>query len=178
MRRTSSFSLLRLALAVGLTLSLVSVAACGHDIGDSCEINVDCDPRGTRFCDTASPGGYCTQQGCDYNTCPGEAVCIRFFTQVLDQPCTFDQLNPDAKSNCPYGNEFCICDELDKNGNCPSAHCAPETSERRWCMLKCSHNSDCRTDYECRETGTEGAETVPSFSNPSPAPARFCAPNP
>jgi hypothetical protein len=42
------------------------------------------------------------------------------------------------------------------------AFCAPETSERRWCMLRCNPGDTCRdgVNYECRSAGTDGAELV------------------
>ena len=51
-------------------------------------------PAAFACCDTSSPDGqgYCTIEGCDWNTCPSEAVCIRFFTPVLDEACTIPPL--------------------------------------------------------------------------------------
>jgi hypothetical protein len=156
------------------------MAGCGHNVGDTCQTNVDCQPDGTRFCDTSAPSGYCTIDGCDVGTCPDEAVCIRFLTPVLNEPCTFDPMHPNSRADCPHADDRCVCDQA-INGNCPSTspngHCAPEATERRWCQYKCDSNADCRAQYECRSTGTFGAEPVPSLSNPSGSPAKFCAPN-
>jgi hypothetical protein len=162
----------RAVLAVAAVAAAQVLAGCGHNIGDNCTANVDCDPTGTRFCDVSAPNGYCTIEGCDFNTCPDEAVCIRFFTQVKDEPCTVGQ--PGCRAD-----ELCVCD-MTVSGKCagdaPNGHCAPQTSERRWCQLKCDNNGDCRTGYECRSTGTLGAEPVPTLSNPTPSAAKFCAP--
>ena len=38
----------------------------------------DCSINGDRVCDTARPGGACTIFGCDSNTCPDDAICVRF----------------------------------------------------------------------------------------------------
>jgi hypothetical protein len=155
----------------------VALIACGHNVGDPCSTNVDCSPLGDRFCDTSAPGGYCTIDGCDVSTCPGNAVCIRFFTPILDEPC---ELNMTPNGCRP--SERCVCDSS-VNGVCPmgtpdhpTAHCAPETSERRWCQKGCSVDSDCRPAYQCRQTGTLGAEPVPSGDLASGTPAKFCAP--
>jgi hypothetical protein len=152
------------------------VSGCGHNIGDNCSTNVDCQPDGTRFCDTSAINGYCTIDGCDDGTCPDEAVCIRFLTQVPDEPCSYDAAHPNSRSDCPRVDDRCVCDATVKSVCQGSAHCAPEASERRWCQLKCSSNGDCRTDYECRSTGTFGAEPVPTLTNASGTPAKFCAP--
>src|SRR5689334_18265259 len=107
-------------------VALVTLAACGHNIGDSCKANVDCSPAGDRFCDTSAPGGYCTVDGCDLNTCPDEAVCVRFFTPVRDEPCHFNPDEPNSQSDCPRADERCLCDMTDKGVCVGGGHCAPE----------------------------------------------------
>src|SRR6185295_504312 len=76
-----------------LTLLCVLLAAtvgCGKEIGDACIVNTDCDPGCSRLCDTGPKEGYCTIQGCDYNTCPEEAACVRLFTGQFDnKPCEY-----------------------------------------------------------------------------------------
>jgi hypothetical protein len=172
-------------------------AACGKNIGDACKTNVDCSLQGDRFCDTASPGGYCTVEGCDYKTCPtDDSICIRFFTAVIERSCVFGQgagkngcridercvcdhsveglCGKPCDGNAPAGQtgcgtgQTCICDVRDEQDTCtrahcdpPDAHCAPESSERRWCMDRCGSNGDCRDGYECRPVGTHGTEPVP-----------------
>ena len=150
------------------------LGGCGSNIGDPCASNIDCSPLGDRFCDTAPPGGYCTQQDCDVNSCPGNSVCIRFFTALATEPChPLELLLP---SDCPHDREVCVCD-LTIDGVCQgSGHCAPLSSEERWCQARCGHDGDCRGGYECRETGTSGAEPVPTFDMTTGMPAKFCAP--
>lgn len=158
-----------------LVLAMLAVG-CGKNIGDPCKTNVDCSLAGDRFCDTGSPGGYCTVEGCDTFTCPtDDAVCIRFFTPRLDQSCNYGATGPE--SGCDV-DERCVCIEVDENGAClpGAARCAPESSERRWCMDRCGGPGDCREEYECRFTGTLGSETVPHRDQPDPPAVRFCAP--
>lgn len=143
-----------------MRLSLVCVvvfaAGCGQQIGDSCIVSSDCAYDGSRVCDT-SPGstdGYCTIQGCDYNTCPEEAVCVRFFSGgFTNKPCS-------VQTDCSL-DELCSINKI----------CVPRSAETRFCMKKCSQASDCRDHYECRvyedttDTGhhdmlTHGGETV------------------
>ncbi|MBK9030990.1 MAG: hypothetical protein IPL61_06580 [Myxococcales bacterium] len=52
-----------------------------QEIGDECSSSLDCGDGTdqTSICDQQSPGGYCTELGCDWNTCPDEAVCVRFY---------------------------------------------------------------------------------------------------
>jgi len=80
-------------LAFGVTALCAAGAllgGCGKEIGDACTIASDCSPNGDRICQCSncsgtdptsdSANGYCTVQGCDFGTCPSEAVCVRFFT--------------------------------------------------------------------------------------------------
>lgn len=116
-----------------LTVGLLA-AACGDEIGDECIVSSDCDPDGTRICDTEQPGGYCTIQGCDWNTCPEESICVRFFTGGFEnKPCQ-------AQSECTL-DELCSLEGL----------CVPRSSESRFCMRSCESNDDCRDGYECRD---------------------------
>ena len=168
-------------------VALLLIAGCGHNIGDPCTTNVDCQPDGTRFCDTASLNGYCTQENCDYDSCPGDSVCVRFFTPLEDEPC-----NPVAPE-CSI-DERCVCDDS-MGGDCisvvtndmgnpvltdagapeQSGHCAPTASEHRWCMKRCGHTSDCREGYQCRETGSFGAEGLSTFDM-GDVTSKLCAP--
>ncbi len=123
---------------------LVAATACGHKIGDSCSFSSDCSQDGTRVCDTLSPGGYCTKQGCDFNTCPDEAVCIRFFPGLEDAVACAMTLNGTivADPSVCAADEVCTVNLL----------CAPVSIEERFCMLSCSSDGDCRDRYECRDS--------------------------
>lgn len=148
---------------------------CARTIGDGCSLNVDCSPQGDRFCDIASPGGYCTVEGCDYQTCPDGANCVRFFNLQRTRPCR------DAQGCRP--GESCVCDRKDPKGACQSAYCASETTERRWCMHPCGGNGDCRAGYGCFQTGENGAIAVPYRQDDGtlvrdPAQISYCAPLP
>ena len=166
-----------------LALFLVAASgACGHQIGDSCTQNVDCSPLGDRFCDISGPGGYCTIEGCDVQSCPSEASCVRFFSPDVTRSC-------ESQSECGK-SERCLCDcgVPGADGKCPIAatvasggdggfivsctpgtgtpeqkggHCAAESSEHRWCQKTCSSDGDCRAGYRCRTTGTLGTLPVP-----------------
>ncbi len=161
---------MRLVIAIIIAAAAVG---CGKEIGDACVVSTDCDPSGTRLCDPppGSKEGYCTIQGCDYNTCPEEAECVRFFTGEIQN------------TTCDYTTEGktsfdCSLDELcDLND-----HCVPRASEVRYCMRKCESNGDCRDGYECRTLDlmmAHGGEPVlaPGVTVDASAP-KFCAAKP
>jgi len=148
-----------------LVVALVLAAGCGSEIGDSCILSSDCDPNGERYCDASSKEGYCTIQGCGFDTCPEEAACIRFFTgNFTNRECT-------TQNQCTL-DELCSLE----------GHCVPRSSEVRYCMKTCGDNGDCRDGYECRDLDLmkeHGGEPVlgPGVVIDSSAP-KFCAPAP
>lgn len=148
---------------LGIALAAL-LAGCGSDIGDSCSISSDCSPTGKRICDPPSntPGGYCTIRGCDYDTCPNEAVCVRFF------PVTQTDVNCSQDSDCTP-DELCTL----------GGFCVPRSAEVRYCMRKCGGNGDCRDGYECRDESLmvdHGGEPVLDPSKPAPDTLQaFCA---
>ena len=151
-----------------LVVVALLATACGKEIGDDCVISSDCDPSGERLCDTTSPGGYCTVQGCDFNTCPDEAVCVRFFTgSFTNKLC--DPTQPHDLTDCSL-DEICAL----------VGSCVPRSSEIRFCMRKCDSNDDCRSGYECRDIAkmmAHGGEPVLEAGvpvNEGTAP-KFCA---
>ena len=82
------------SLPIYLALSWLA-AGCGKEIGDACIVNSDCSTSGDRICvDPTVESGYCSIMGCDYSTCPDEAVCVKFFTGSFtnrtceSQPCS------------------------------------------------------------------------------------------
>ena len=148
-------------LVVAIALGL---GGCGKEIGDACVVSSDCDPtNGERQCDTSQKEGYCTIQGCDFNSCPEEAACIRFFTGGF------------SNKTCENSADECSLDELcDLN-----KRCVPRSSEVRFCMRKCDTDDDCRDGYECRNLDlmkAHGGEPVlaPGAIVDESAP-KFCA---
>lgn len=149
-------------------LAIVLAAGCGKEIGDECVVSSDCDPNGERFCDTSSRDGYCTVQGCDFNTCPDESVCVRFYTgSFANKPCD---------PTLPHDETGCSLDEL-----CSIVgSCVPRSSEVRFCMRKCGDDGDCRDGYECRtfeDMIAHGGEPVLAPGTPVTAATapKFCA---
>ena len=146
--------------------------ACSSEIGDSCLTSTDCSPNGDRLCDLSQRDGYCTVLGCDFDTCPEESVCVRFFVGSFSNkecdPQTEDFPSSDSTDDCTL-DELCSL-----NG-----HCVPRSSELRYCMRKCGGGGDCRDGYECRTTDLmieHGGEPVlPPGERPGDDLQRFCA---
>lgn len=170
---------MRYPLAIVAVFS-IAVLGCGTEIGDSCSLSSDCSPQGDRFCDTSSPGGYCTVIGCDYNNCPDDSVCIRFFslaeTNITCVQSTEDR-DPVNAGDPPRTND-CTADEL-----CTlSGHCMPRSAEFRFCMRNCESGGDCRGGYECRNEALmklNGGEPVPRPGTTLGGNLQnFCAPAP
>jgi len=79
-------------------------------IGDSCLLSSDCAPDSNLICDQASLGRLLHHPGCDYGTCPGDAVCIRFFTAAFENlPCdpATEDLGPSRRRQRLRLDEFC-----------------------------------------------------------------------
>jgi hypothetical protein len=127
-----------------LALALCVLAgACGRKIGDQCRDPIDCNNEDIiRTCDQSQPGGYCTVEGCDDKSCPDEAVCMRFFPNMefLDKAC-----DPDVAGGCEPQD---LCVPYPGGGRC-----APRSTEKRNCMLRCDDDDDCREEYACRPSG-------------------------
>jgi hypothetical protein len=173
-----------------LTLAVCVLAgACGRKIGDKCRDAIDCNNEDiTRTCDPSQPGGYCTIEGCDEKSCPGDSVCIRFFPDMkyLDKLC----VTGDPKSCDP--NELCIAypppavaadagSEADAGAEAdaaapmppPNGRCVPRSTEKRNCLATCDDDGDCREEYACRTSGEGATEAL----TPTPrAIAKYCAP--
>ena len=149
----------------------LAASACGKQIGDACIVSSDCDPNGTRICDTADKEGYCTIQGCNYDTCPSEAACVSFFTGSF------------ANRTCDPATENTTTDQCSLDELCAiDGHCVARSAELRYCMLKCDTDSDCRSGYECRDIAkmiADGGQPVlaPGLLVDASSP-KFCAPAP
>ena len=112
--------------------------------------------------------------GCDYASCPEEAVCVRFFP-VGNESIPCDPQTEDFDDDETPGTDDCTFDELCTLGG----YCAPRSAELRFCMKTCGDSGDCRDNYECRDKQLmieNGGEPVPPVGEP-PAddPQGFCA---
>jgi hypothetical protein len=141
---------------------VLALAACGRSIGDDCETNVQCSAQGDRQCDLSQPGGYCTVEGCDRTSCPDDAVCLRFFpVEALTMDCSAGAIVCSQRDICLPQEHFCVDPQL----------------EHRFCMKPCSADGDCRDGYQCRQSGSGGAELLPDLQD-HVATAKFCIERP
>src|SRR5579863_6385169 len=139
--------------ALVIAFVAISTAACGSQIGDSCQTATDCDPNGNRICDISQPGGYCTIVGCDETTCPSEAACIRTFpVQFLSTRC--DPFCEDrqcqspadggARSDAGTDGALPTCEPI-----CPQDSTPTSTNE----TCPNGPTNDCTADEICLEEG-------------------------
>jgi len=98
---------LRLA---GAMVLAAAAAGCTPEIGDECATALDCSTLGDRLCDRTQPDGYCTIFNCEPDSCPDEAVCVAFKTD-LDPACK----QVDDGRFGRFGRTFCmrVCDDGD-----------------------------------------------------------------
>lgn len=154
-----------------MTGCLALGVGCGSEIGDSCQFSSECSAAGDRICAAGEglPGGYCTVFGCDYDTCPDEAVCVRFFS-LGSTNITCDATTEDRSTDDCSPDEFCTI----------GGSCVPRSAEIRYCMKKCDGDGDCRENYHCRtgelmvQFGGEPILAPGDVPRPSDAQA-FCA---
>lgn len=110
---------MRLCLVLPLGFLLLA-GACAPSIGDSCSNSNDCSNVGDRVCDTSQPGGYCTLQGCNPDTCPNSAVCVefRFSPARLAQTWCRERCNNDDDCRVRSGYRCVRPSDLDQLGQC------------------------------------------------------------
>lgn len=101
----------------------VLLVACQPEIGDECQVSTDCSAAGDRLCATDQPDGYCTIFNCEPGTCPEEAICVGF------------------GSNLSRVSDVCE----DPQGS--------SRFQRTFCMARCDEDDDCRSGYECIDMG-------------------------
>jgi hypothetical protein len=150
-------AVLRSALPAVATLvgifGLTTMAACGRSIGDSCTTNTDCSPNGDRICDVSQPGGYCTIDGCNDQSCPSEAVCMRFFPQqFLSRPCS--PACEDQGDACCQASTGDVTSCNPAVATTPACDCASQPAPAT-CPTACprGRTDDCTADEVCLDVG-------------------------
>jgi hypothetical protein len=114
------------AVALASMMALASMTGCKPKIGDACSNAVDCSALGDRLCDVTQPGGYCTLFNCQPDTCPDDAACVVFRSELdpaCEKPITPNStLSPDGRHG-RFAQTFC--------------------------MKTCKSEKDCREGYQC-----------------------------
>jgi hypothetical protein len=117
--------------SIVFVLGCVALVGCTPSIGDSCVTSIDCSQQGERLCDTSQPDGYCTVFDCAPDGCPGEAVCVRFGSE-LDPACD------ETAAVDPRWPRF----------------------ERSFCLAVCEIDDDCREGYRCIAPGDRRGSSI------------------
>ena len=86
----------------GVLAILGALTGCSPKIGDHCAVNTDCGSSGTLICDTAYPGGYCTQFNCTPDVCQNTAACVEI--APVAPGCPYDDYHSPART----GRTFCL----------------------------------------------------------------------
>ena len=160
-------------------LALSTLAACQPEIGDPCKRSLDCGTQVVRQCDVSNAlrdpkrEGECTLENCSYGVCPKEAICIKVyasqFQSVACDPDLEDVYGADGeveRNDC-QPHEICM----------PEGLCGDELRARTSCRRKCDSDSDCRSNYQCKRTGSEGVYVAPDPDDPTLLrSAKICVP--
>jgi hypothetical protein len=160
---------MRALLAVALGALATVSSACQAEIGDACRRSTDCSVQGERTCDLSNRiggQGECVIEGCGRNSCPDEAACVKTYgTDFLSVACDPDREDKASVAadgtvlpplNACLPHEVCLGEGL----------CADEVSARTTCRRACKKNSDCRSGYSCRLTGSGGVYQTPDADHP------------
>ncbi|MGB1698311.1 MAG: hypothetical protein ACPHRO_00045 [Nannocystaceae bacterium] len=170
---------------IALVPFALALAACQPKIGDPCVRAVDCSIRGERQCDLSNAPfdpkgeGECTIENCAYGTCPSEGTCVAAYGSAF-LSITCDPAREDTWSEAPDGAALPPLDDCAADEIClPEGLCGYILSVRTSCRLKCKKDSDCRSGYECRATGSGGVYISPNPDKPSTLlSGKICMPDP
>jgi hypothetical protein len=112
-------------------------------------VSTDCSAAGDRLCATDQPDGYCTIFNCEPGSCPEEAICVGF------------------GSNLSTVSDACE----DPQGS--------SRFQRTFCMARCDEDDDCRSGYECIDMGNPnnpwGAIVVENGASRGEVNGKVCA---
>jgi hypothetical protein len=88
-------------------------AGCSPSIGDPCNTALDCSISGERTCDLARPGGACTVFACEPDTCPDDAVCVRWRPDPSRLSFTACMRSCEEDGDCRVDDGYlCLSDEM------------------------------------------------------------------
>lgn len=146
---------------LGLSLLAAVTIGCAPSIGDSCSSALDCSINGDRQCDSTRPGGACTIFGCEADTCPDDAVCVRFRPEPSRLTFTACMRRCEMDGNCRFDDGYrcrsgeamsCSADEDCLGGTCTDGACVSdgalaevidiERGQQRFCVATQAPNTD------------------------------------
>ena len=113
-------------------LFLGLLIACQPTIGDSCGGSRDCSATGERQCDLAQPGGYCTVQNCNADTCPDGAICVEWRFNPSRTAQTWCMRSCNSDGNCRTPNYLCAFpNEITLDGQRLGENCPPLSEDEQ-----------------------------------------------
>ncbi|MEZ4288037.1 MAG: hypothetical protein R3A47_07815 [Polyangiales bacterium] len=95
---------------------LLGLVGCQPQIGDSCSNPGDCSANGVRVCDLQQPGGYCTIQSCDPDTCPSSSICVEWRYQPSRTSETWCMAECGSDSDCRSAYTCVRAEQIGENG--------------------------------------------------------------
>ena len=148
-----------------MLVACIALAGCRPEIGDECDVSTDCSNSGDRLCDTTQPGGYCTQFNCEPGTCPDEAICVAFDTEISEAAeCANPQGPPRLQKT------FCLR-KCDGDGDCRSEYdCVNMNRDNPWGAVVVEEGAPkgkvCTVPFEGSDLPTGGSSDVCTGERP------------
>jgi hypothetical protein len=123
---------------LSIALLALCAAACAPRLGDGCKTTTDCSVQGTRICDRAQPGGYCTIANCKRGDCGDEGVCVRWRPSEPRLSATYCMAKCSSTSDCDRDQYVCrsAAQVNDENGDLELAEVLDGEGGAKFCTVK------------------------------------------
>lgn len=123
---------------LSIALFALCAAACAPRLGDGCKTTTDCSVQGTRICDRAQPGGYCTIANCKRGDCGDEGVCVRWRPSEPRLSASYCMAKCSSTSDCDRDAYVCRNAEQikDENGGVELAEVLDGSGGAKFCTVK------------------------------------------
>lgn len=108
---------------------------CGPAIGDDCSTSLDCSAQNNRVCDRQQPGGYCTLNGCENDSCPDEAICVTFRPEPERLSSTWCMAECDDSSDCREDEGYRCRSATELNNVVPDTAAVPYKPRAKFCVI-------------------------------------------
>lgn len=162
---------LRVAVGAAALVAAAWLAGCRPEIGDKCILSTDCSTRGDRLCDTSQPDGYCTQFGCQKDSCPDDGHCVLFNAAVPG--CGYDDRG--GKFGGRTGRSWCVA-HCDQQSDCRSGYICANPREAPWGGIVLDNNQRALGCMILPELIDAGADAGPDAAISSPKTPAICMP--
>ena len=142
-------------------LAVAGLGGCKPTIGSSCNVSTDCSSQNDRACDTAQPGGYCTQLNCTNGSCPDNAVCVEFGVAVPG--CPYSDYHAPSRSGVAFCMQHCS-----SAGDCRAGYVCQNPTTEPW--------NGAILDNNQQQSVCVSAPTAPPMSSPVSLDGSACNP--